>query len=127
MNKWGQALQSLAPSAPEPGYGRGNVPFAPGVMSGNPGTPGSSSELFNNMQRIATGQQARQGMSQATAIPSGQPGSDQMPQMGPPTGIQWTPEVQGEIMNYLMNMLRNTGRNWRMTTTGGTQYETPGY
>ena len=127
MNKWGQALQSMAPSAPDPGMGRGNVPFAPGILSNSNATPGSSSELFNNLAGTIQGSRAREGMRTATAAHPTQPGADQAPQMAPPQGLQWTPEVQGQIMQYLMNMLKDTGRNWRMTTTGGTMNETPGY
>lgn len=107
--------------------GSGSQPYAPGIMNGNYATSGSSSELFNNLAGTMQGQRARDGMRQATATHSSQPGSDQMPQPGQQSGLQWTPEVQGQIMDYLMNMLKTTGRNWRMTTTGGTTNQTPGY
>jgi hypothetical protein len=88
-------------------------------MSGQTSTPGSSSQLFAGLQGQNDLQNARAGMAQATATPSGQPGSDAMPQKGQQP-IQWTPEVQQQIMGYLMNMLKSTGPNWKLTTTGGT-------
>jgi hypothetical protein len=119
MNKWGEALHALSPRPPDPGMGRGNVPFAPGIMSGNASTPGSSSQLFAGLQGQNDLQNARAGMMQATATPSGQPGADGPPQRGQQP-IQWTPDVQQQVMGYLMNMLRSTGRDWKLTTTGGT-------
>lgn len=120
MNQWSEALKSLAPKAGDPGRGTGNLPYAPGIVSGDPSTPGSSSELFGGLDREMRGQQARTGMTQATAAPSNTPQSMQSPQ-APPQQMQWTPQVQAQVMNYLMTMLRQTGRNWKMTTTGGVQ------
>jgi hypothetical protein len=119
MDTWSNALKSLAPAAPEPGNGRGNIPYAPGIMTGNTATPGSSSQLFAGLQGQNDLQNARAGMMQATATPSQQPGSSAAPQPGQQP-IQWTPQVQQQIMAYLMNMLKDTGKDWKMTTTGGT-------
>ena len=119
MNQWDNALKALAPGPSTPGRGTGNQPFAPGMMNGDYATPGSSSQLFSRLGQLQGQQGIRQSMQQATGAYSGTPGSDQPPQAGPPMSMQWTPEVQQEVMNYLMNVLRSTSPGWKMTTTGG--------
>lgn len=119
MDTWKQAFKALAPAAGSPGRGAGAQPYAPGMLNGDYGTPGQSSDLFNRIGQLQGQQGARQAMQTATSTHSSMPGSDQPPQQPPAMSVQWTPQVQQEVMNYLMNVLKSSGNGWKMTTTGG--------
>lgn len=121
MDKWGNALKAMAPSAGDPGMGVGNQPYAAGLMSGQvpgqihqiPGGSGGASDLYQRLQGLNNGSNARQQISQVVA------GSDPSQVQPPPSSLQWTPEVQQQVMQYLMTILKQTRPGDKMTTTGG--------
>jgi len=117
METWDQAFKALAPQAAQPGTGAGGRPYAPGIVNGEYGNPGSHS-LFNRLGQMAGQNGARQAMQAATSQYSGTPGSDQPPAMPPQPSLQWTPQVQQEVLNYIMGLLSG-GQSYQMTTTGG--------
>lgn len=114
MKQWEQAFKSMAPSAGNPGMGQGNIPFAPGAMTGNfGGQQGGMSGLLQNIQQRQNGAQARQ---LGSAVVSGADPSSVPP---PQPQMVWTPEVQAQIMQYLMSIYKQARPGDRMTTTGG--------
>ena len=114
MNQWKQAFDAMAPSAPKagnPGMGAGNVPFAPGMMSGkfpgqNPSSRGGS----------------------ATTTPLNMPSG--MPVQSPPAQEDprmWNAQMSQQVLRYLMGLLDASSPKMKMTTTGGYQPEGRGY
>jgi hypothetical protein len=92
-----------APSAPQPGYGRGNVPFAPGIMSGNLGQQ-------TNPQQLARATAPQRQMAQPGMPPSAAPPGQGTPPGGPPgmggmAGPVINPQVMIEFLNAYMNAL----------------------
>ena len=69
-----------APNAPRPGSGAGNVPFAPGVMSGNLGQSANPVPLARQSGPPAPPQTG----SAPSPAPPGQPGMPGMPPMPAP-------------------------------------------
>ena len=111
MNQWSNALQSLAPAAGKPGTGSGNVPFAPGLMSGKfQGLTQNSQDLYGKLAQ-----------SQPTQAPTQNVGGVQMPTAGPgqPGPMVWGPEQQAATLQYLMSLLQPNAPKMKMTTTGG--------
>lgn len=114
-NKWRTAIKAMSPAPSQPGMGAGGIPGAKGLMQGSQNRM-SLTDLIGN---IGFGQQkdnARQQMSNAMMSPDGsmppaQP-ANQMP-------MQWTPQVQQQVMQYLMGVFQQTKPGDRMTTTGG--------
>lgn len=116
MNKWTQAIQSFDPSQKRVGMGSGNIPYAPGIMR-----PPSFGETMQKIQGVNERQQMQQMMRpgnipgnapQGGMTPSG-PGMSGMGQM------QWGPEHQKHLMEYLMGILQSTQPGDHISTTGG--------
>lgn len=110
MNQWGNAIQAMSPQAGQPGQGAGNVPYAKGVMSGQ---YGGIQDMFQKVGQTNGMQQARQGMVQFTS------GADPSAIQMSPAQMQWTPEVQQHVMQYLMQLLQTTQPRDQVSTTGG--------
>jgi hypothetical protein len=81
-----------APSAGRPGQGRGNVPFAPGVMSGNLGQQTNQAPLARQV-----------GGARVMNPQKGPPGPAQ-PQSGGPGGAAPPPPGNGSIIDPMFYM-----------------------
>lgn len=102
-----------APNPATPGMGAGNIPFAPGMMSGRmPGMQHLPPESGGS--RYSSGNTAQANTSFPSATPS--PGQQGMMQQDP---RQWTAQMSQQVVQYLMKLLEPTTPNMKMTTTGG--------
>ena len=112
MNEWSNALKALAPPAGKPGNGMGNIPYAPGLMSGK--QPGASPEAQDMYSKLA--------QNQPHIPPTQNVGGVDMPTTGPSqqSGMIWTPQNQQHVLQYLMSLLKPQQEGgMKMTTTGG--------
>ena len=92
-NQIDQTFSPAAPRAGNPGSGAGNVPYAPGIISGNGGASQDAKALYANLHGQ---QQARDaGANVATAM------GNQPPQQPSPMN----PMMQAQLLDYLMNLM----------------------
>lgn len=103
---------SGAPPAGKPGMGAGNVPFAPGVMSGQLGQATNPQQLAR-----ATAPQPGSAMPGSPPSPSG-PGQPPAPGGGPMGGGIINPQVYFQVMNAWMESLIKATESPGNTTFG---------
>lgn len=131
VNKWANAMESLAPAAGQPGRGAGNIPYAPGVMSGKyPGISGEAQRLYSNLDGIQKRDSAVSQMgnmlAQGQSAPQGEGGSPTPSSAPPPPMPNSGMEQQQHVLQYIMSLLRpNSGMT--ITTTGGFMDKGKGY
>lgn len=105
MDRWAdfskqidQAFAGNSPRAGQPGPGAGNVPHAPGIMSGKyPGISPEAHQMYSGVQSQ---------MPQPS--PMGQPGMGTNPSTPPGAGPQqpaFNPMAQAQIIDYLMRIM----------------------